>query len=162
MSELEEIGIGRLLATAPEDATSLAWLSRAHGEQLRLCDALEEIADSLPDKINRQKCIYAAKALGPLVRGVHRYEETVLFPALLAAEKGAALAETIARLKFEHCEDECFSEELSETLLSLGRGDPVNAEAAGYMLRGFFEAMRRHIAFERQFIVAPPAQSYKS
>ena len=85
MSELEEIGIGRLLATAPEDATSLAWLSRAHAEQLRLCDALEEIADSLPDKINRQKCIYAAKALGPLVRGVHRYEETVLFPALLAS-----------------------------------------------------------------------------
>ena len=158
MSELEEIGIGRLLATAPKDATSLDWLNRAHGEQLRLCDALEEIADSLPDKINRQKCIYAAKALGPLVRGVHRYEETVLFPALLAAEKDSALAETIARLKFEHCEDECFSEELSETLLSLGRGDPVNAEAAGYMLRGFFEAMRRHIAFERQFIVAPPVQ----
>ena len=38
------------------------------------------------------------------------------------------------------------------------RGYPFNAEAAGYMLRGFFEAMRQHIAFERQFIVVPEGQ----
>ena len=31
--------------------------------------------------------------------------------------------------------------------------DSVNAEAAGYMLRGFFESIRRHIAFEQQFML---------
>src|SRR5690349_8422186 len=40
----------------------LDWWRQAHEEQLRLCDELEEIADSLPAGINRQKCIYAAKA----------------------------------------------------------------------------------------------------
>ncbi|WAP67178.1 hemerythrin domain-containing protein [Jiella pelagia] len=33
-----------------------------------------------------------------------------------------------------------------------GRADPV-AEALGYMLRGFFEGLRRHIAFEEEHLV---------
>ena len=41
-----------------------------------------------------------------------------------------------------------------DTLNRLGSGDgTVNAEAAGYMLRGFFESIRRHIAFEQQFML---------
>ncbi len=131
---------------------SLAWLRKAHEEQLALCGELEDIADSLPSSINRQKCIYAAKALGPLIRGVHHYEETVLFP-YVQASLGAHSAETIDRLKFEHCEDECFAEELTDALLKLGSGVSVNMEATGYMLRGFFEGLRRHIAFEREFLL---------
>ncbi|MCJ8518044.1 hypothetical protein ABID21_001074 [Pseudorhizobium tarimense] len=50
---------------AVADAEMPACLHRDHLEQLALCDELEEIADSLPAKVNRQKCIYAAKALGP-------------------------------------------------------------------------------------------------
>lgn len=134
------------------DTTTLAWLRRAHEEQLALCDELEDIADSLPANINRQKCIYASKALGPLIRGVHHYEETVLFP-LIAREFGNEFSTTIDRLKFEHCEDECFAEELTEALLRLGSNSAVNMEATGYMLRGFFEAIRRHIAFERDFLL---------
>ena len=64
-------------------------LRKAHKDQLLLCDRLEEIADSLPDAINRQKCIYAARALGPMIRGVHRFEEEVVFP-LIAERLGAA------------------------------------------------------------------------
>lgn len=132
----------------------LDWLHRAQEEQLALCLELEEIADSLPGSVNRQKCIYAAKALGPLIKGIHHYEETVLFPQLQAS--GAAndlLALTIERLKFEHCEDECFAEELTDALLRLGCGSAVNMEAVGYMLRGFFEGLRRHIAFEREHLL---------
>jgi len=147
--------IARLLSDRPTDAVSLDWLKKAHDTQLTLCTALEEIADSLPANINRQKCIYAAKSLIPLVNGVHRYEEEALFPLL--ESKGAGdpeLADSIARLKFEHVEDECFAEELTDTLTRLGSGDDtVNAEAAGYMLRGFFESIRRHIAFEQQFML---------
>ena len=133
---------------------TIGWLKLAHEEQLALCRELEDIADSLPANINRQKCIYAAKALGPLVKSVHAYEETVFFPWLerQAAER-ARLEETLTRLKFEHCEDECYAEELTDALLRLGSGHPVNVEAVGYMLRGFFEVMRRHIAFERDHLL---------
>lgn len=133
----------------------LAWLDRAHAEQLALCRELEEIADSLPASINRQKCIYAAKALGPLIKGIHHYEETVLFPQLQAnPDATEALGPTLERLKFEHCEDECFAEELTDALLKLGSGERVNMEAVGYMLRGFFEGIRRHIAFEREHLLS--------
>lgn len=141
----------RLLDAGKRD---LAWLDRAHAEQLALCRELEEIADSLPASINRQKCIYAAKALGPLIKGIHHYEETVLFPQLQAnPDATEALGPTLERLKFEHCEDECFAEELTDALLKLGSGDRVNMEAVGYMLRGFFEGIRRHIAFEREHLL---------
>lgn len=130
----------------------LAWLARAHDEQLSLCAALEDIADSLPTAINRQKCIYAAKALGPLIKGIHQFEEAVLFPRLLAEARSDQMDATVERLKFEHCEDECFAEELTDALLRLGSGAAVNMEAVGYMLRGFFEGLRRHIAFEREYL----------
>lgn len=133
---------------------SLAWLRKAQEEQLSLCSELEEIADSLPSNINRQKCIYAAKALGPLIKGVHHYEESILFPWLETGSRDAEhVRETLDRLKFEHCEDECFAEELTDALLKLGSGSAVNMEAVGYMLRGFFEGMRRHLAFEREYLL---------
>src|SRR5262249_51248090 len=142
-------GTARLLSDTPTGAVSLDWLKKAHDAQLTLCMALEEIADSLPANVNRQKCIYAAKSLIPLINGIHRYEEEALFPMLENLGAGNRdLASSIARLKFEHVEDECFAEELTDTLTRLGSGDAaVNAEAAGYMLRGFFESLRRHIAF---------------
>ncbi|WP_147179900.1 MULTISPECIES: hemerythrin domain-containing protein [Alphaproteobacteria] len=133
---------------------SLDWLRQAHEEQLALCDELEAIADSLPGNVNRQKCIYAAKSLDPLIKGVHHYEENILFPWLEGASRDVEhLRETLDRLKFEHCEDECFAEELTDALLKLGSGATVNMEAVGYMLRGFFEGMRRHIAFEREYLL---------
>jgi hemerythrin-like domain-containing protein len=137
----------------------IAALRKAHREQLLLCDRLEEIADSLPDSVNRQKCIYAARALGPMIRGVHRFEEDVVFPMI--AKRLADLEDietTLTRLRFEHCEDECFAEELTEALHALGAGRAeINIEATGYMLRGFFEAMRRHIAFESEHLLREAA-----
>lgn len=136
-------------------------LRKAHKEQLLLCDRLEEIADSLPDSVNRQKCIYAARALGPMIRGVHRFEEEVVFPLIASQLKDDDQIEaTLTRLRFEHCEDECFAEELTEALHDLGAGNPdINIEATGYMLRGFFEAMRRHIAFESEHLLSQAAVS---
>ncbi|WP_299861515.1 hemerythrin domain-containing protein [uncultured Hoeflea sp.] len=137
----------------------IAALRKAHKEQLLLCDRLEEIADSLPDSVNRQKCIYAARALGPMIRGVHRFEEDVIFPMVAERLKSHEDIEaTLNRLRFEHCEDECFAEELTEALHALGAGSAeINIEATGYMLRGFFEAMRRHIAFESEHLLREAA-----
>nr|CAD6413495.1 hemerythrin domain-containing protein [Rhizobium sp. Q54] len=135
------------------DEEMVAWLASAHAEQLALCDELEEIADSLPANVNKQKCIYAAKALMPMIQALHRYEETVLFPRVQQRNGADSQGETLSRLRYEHLEDEGYAEELTETLLKLGSDDPVNVEAVGYMLRGFFEGMRRHIAFERAHLL---------
>lgn len=135
------------------DADMIGWLADAQAEQLALCDELEEIADSLPGNVNRQKCIYAAKTLAPLVRGIHHYEETNLFPRVIRSTGRLADDETLSRLRYEHLQDEGYAEELTEALFALGSGKPVNMEAVGYMLRGFFEGMRRHIAFERSHLL---------
>lgn len=131
----------------------LSWLRKAHQEHLTLCRELEDIADSLPSSVNRQKCIYAAKALGPSIRDIQHYEETVLYPWLKQRSSDPAFDTTLERLKFEHFEDSCFAEELTDILLKLGAGVSVNTEAVGYMLRGYFETVRRHIAFERDFLL---------
>lgn len=129
--------------------------ARAHEDKLSLCQTLEEIADSLPDEVDKQKCKLAAREIWPLLRSVHSFEEKIIFPAL--ADRLAHLSsieETIARLKSEHAEDECYAEELTDTLLLLGAGDRgVNFDAVGYMLRGFFESVRRHVAFEREIVL---------
>ncbi len=140
----------------PQGVSAVEWLRKIHGEQLELCRELEEIADSLPAEVNRQKCIYAAKAIGPLTMGAHRFEEDVLFPWVEQTVTGhPELAATLERLRFEHFEDECFIEELIDALLRLGAGDPsLNAETIGYMLRGYFVSMRRHIAFEQDHLLA--------
>ncbi|WP_244598260.1 hemerythrin domain-containing protein [Pseudohoeflea suaedae] len=132
----------------------VATFFKAKTDQLALCDQLEEIADSLPDRVNRQKCLYAAAALAPMIRKVHQFEEEILFPRLAVLMSGEPTsARTLERLRFEHCEDECFAEELTEALFDLGRGRvDLNVEATGYMLRGFFEAVRRHIAAEQEIV----------
>jgi hypothetical protein len=131
-----------------------AVMKRAHLEKLRLCDALERIADTLP-RVDCLACLTVANAIVPLLRDIHRYEETMIFPAYEAASTGgdANLAST-RRLRAEHVEDECFAGEVTEILLRIGHGGRVeNAEAIGFMLRGFFESLRRHIAFEREHVL---------
>ncbi|WOS61263.1 hemerythrin domain-containing protein [Sinorhizobium fredii] len=132
-------------------AEPLAWLAEAHKDQLALCDSLEAIADNLPE-IDREICAYAARMLGPLLRELHAGEEGVVF-VWIERRHGddPALAAMLEQLKYEHCEDECYAEELAEMLARLGAADAtVNAETAGYMLRGFFTNVRRHIAFEQE------------
>ena len=128
---------------------------RARDEQLALCKTLEEIADSLPDSVDRQACIQTAKAIGPLIDRAHRMEEDLLFPVL--EEKVSVvfdLRATLERLRIEHTGDEFFAEELVEVLMSYGAGNPVqSAETTGYMLRGFFETLKRHIAFEQELLL---------
>ena len=155
MRQSEHLMQSRPAADAPGGTKpSLSVMLASNDEQLALCRELEDIADSLPSSVNRQKCIYAAQALSLLVKNSHDYEEKVFFPWLERQTWGDDSLEAIlSRLRFEHCEDECYAEELSDVLMRLGRGDAVNMEATGYMLRGFFEARRRHIAFERDHLL---------
>ncbi|WP_245520457.1 hemerythrin domain-containing protein, partial [Mesorhizobium sp. M4B.F.Ca.ET.200.01.1.1] len=77
--------------TAPTDRSTevvpAAVMKRAHREKLQLGDALERIADALPS-VDRLKCLGTANAIVPLLRDIHRYEETVIFPAYEEAVVG--------------------------------------------------------------------------
>lgn len=133
----------------------LVAIERAHAGLHGLCDLLEQVADSIPERIDPATCAGLGDTLLPLLRDIHQFEEDVLYP-LAVHRLGATqqIRSTITRLQYEHCEDLCFAEELSEALCDLGRGKaPENPEATGYMLRGFFEALRRHIAFERDHLL---------
>jgi len=123
-------------------------------QQLALCEALEDVADRLGVAMQDRCCMQLARALGPLMRRAHLFEEQQLFPLMqqiAASDRG--FAKSIDQLKFEHYEDECFAEEVYEVLMDLGRGvNRMSRDAVGYLLRGFFMSLRRHIAFEREVL----------
>ncbi len=147
---------GAALFPAQALQENLQTLEEIHREKLAVCDQLEAIADSLPLEVNRQRCLFAAKAIAQIVRKAHRFEETTVFPAIAANFPDVPhLASTLQRLQFEHCEDEGFADELSDALHRLAAADPrVHPETIGYMLRGFFTTVRRHIAFEREHLIS--------
>lgn len=135
-------------------ATPAAMMRRAHVEKLRLCETLEKAADALP-RVDRLECLAMANAIVPLLRDVHQYEESVVFPVYEAAlTPDETRLDSTRRLRAEHIEDECFAGEVTEMLLAMGHGGRIDsAEAVGFMFRGFFESLRRHIAFEREHVL---------
>lgn len=147
-------GALRERATPPATEASLSLVAQSHARQMALCEDLENIADGLPGNVNLQLCLHLARVVCPTIAAAHEIEEKVLFPVVKTLSPTIPdLDLTIERLRWEHFEDMCFAEELHDALLSIGRGEPkMTAEAAGYMLRGFFESVRRHVAFEREML----------
>lgn len=137
------------------DGAPLAALIALHREQRNLCDCLETIADSLPAALDRRTCLVAARTLVPVLGRAQIIRTTILFPALKTHWlRIIDFERTIERLEFEQLEDQCFAEEVAEALLAWGCGEPrPPADALGYMLRGFFDGVRRHIAFEEELLV---------
>jgi len=131
-------------------------LERGHAAMLGLCNELERIADALPNNVDRQACLSLGRIVADTTAKIHRREEDVLFPALLASRpQQRDLGATLDRLRLEHKGDECYAEEVDEALTAFGEGRrSMSADAIGYLLRGFFEGQRRHVAFEKE-LVAP-------
>jgi hypothetical protein len=141
------------LPTAPGVLSPLKEMLALHERKLAVCDTLEGIADSLPGRIDRLTCLRLANTLLPLINRAHHVEETTIFPAYDALPDTIRAIGSTERLQIEHVEDECFAAELTEILFKVGHeGGVANAEMFGFMLRGFFEGMRRHVAFEREHI----------
>ncbi|MGI9356252.1 MAG: hemerythrin domain-containing protein [Rhizobiaceae bacterium] len=125
-----------------------------HCKQHSLCVRLEAIADGLPRKIDRQECLMLARDIYPAIKEAHDFEESELFPYLQRYAATDELLDGLERLRFEHWEDEAYAEEISEALGRIGRGGPVrDAEKISWMLRGFFDGVRRHIAFETDHLL---------
>lgn len=126
-----------------------------HAAHLVLCNSMERIADSLPDKVDLAICGSVIAALSERVEMHHRFEDDVLFPLLRRrAMSDNSLTRSLDRLGEEHEIDEGHAEEVIDLLTAIQRGSrEIPPDAAGYMLRGLFESMRRHIAFENDYIL---------
>jgi hemerythrin-like domain-containing protein len=125
------------------------------GAQEKLCRELEAIADSLPDKINSHDCLETVQRLVTVVKRAHVFEENTLFPELAQRAAGAKdITSVIERLKFEHWGDEDYAEQVFHHMRDFVTGRrPEMTEQLAWMLRGFFENLRRHIAFEKQYLL---------
>jgi hemerythrin-like domain-containing protein len=145
---------------ASEKLSSLArnpldMIASDHAIQVQMCDAMERIADGLPDEVDRRLCAKVASCLEFDLPLHHHDEEHGLFPLL----KQRALPEDgvdkiLDRLTAEHSSDNDFASEIAEALETLAQGGrPENPEMLGYMLRGFFERYRRHVHWENTLVM---------
>jgi hemerythrin-like domain-containing protein len=126
-----------------------------HQHYLELCDRMEEIADTLPDKVSVSTCTRVIQDLSRRVAWHHHFEEVHLFPVLRArARADDRLIASLNRLESEHRSDEGYADEIVDLLSALANGTSHEApNTAGYMLRGLFQSLRRHIAFENEYVL---------
>lgn len=130
-------------------------LQEHHRNQLDICNRLENLADSLPDNVDRQECLSISWQIYPAIKSAHQFEEETLFPTLQGTQGSSAdIDRNIERLKFEHWEDESSAEDISIFLRQMVQSPKdANVGKISYMLRGFFEGLRRHIAFESEHLL---------
>ena len=142
---------------APSEAAQrediFALLTFEHMLQERLCDLLEAIADALPGAVDLATAEAAAFFLRTHYPAHFAAEDAVLFPALLGGlGRGSALASAVEQARAEHEVDLEAAREIADCLDDLARGERISPDAVGYMLRGFFEAQRRHISWEERVL----------
>lgn len=144
-----------------ENSKLAAELNLHHGRLTALCTVLEAIADALPQFADKQQCLAVARYIVPTVKEAHVFEEEKLFPQLKnLSTANPQLEQSLERLRFEHWEDESYAEEICEILREFGTGAlPQGSDKLSYMLRGFFEGLRRHMAFEAEHLAPMLTQS---
>lgn len=121
-----------------------------HVWKRELCDALELIADGLPHTTNASLCRVAISVLTTALPQHSALEEQHLFPLLRCkSAMGLDFERVLRELEQEHASDDPFAHEIVEELEELAQGKtPRNSEMLGYMLRGFFVPLRRHVGWE--------------
>lgn len=136
-------------------ADPLLLIEDDHALQLQVCDILEHLADGLPDRAEAHLAKVAAYAVRSGWPKHVQFEEEVLFPLLGGhAEREPHIEATILQLSREHASDLGSDDELVEALreLALDRR-PSNPEMVGYMLRSYFQTLRRHVQWENAFLI---------
>ena len=127
-------------------------LNRRYADLLGICDQLEAVADSLPNNVSASQCGQLAIEIVDLLALTHREEEAILLP-LLAASPRPELRQLARRLREEHDYDDDAVIEIRETLLALAAHHPLpSADATGYLLRSFFESLRRHVRADKDLL----------
>jgi hemerythrin-like domain-containing protein len=138
------------MTSVPE--SDLKDLRQCYSRLLEFCDLLEGIADGLPNDFPRAHCQMLASSVADLLRATHVVEDRVLMPLLLASDHNG-LRMAAERLRQEHEFDDQAAMEVEEALndLLLGRSI-MSPDATGYLLRSFFESVRRHVNAEQNLL----------
>lgn len=136
---------------SPDGAAVLKRFEAGIDRQFDLCRALESLADGLPALEDAHEARLLLEKLNVTLAQSHRFEEALVFPALIGASAG--IGATLERLRTEHLEDQGMAAELGDALESYRTGrNAAAADELGYMLRGLFTPLRRHLAFDRERI----------
>ncbi len=130
----------------------LAPLLESYDRVIAACDALEAVADALPDRVAPGQCERAMRETAAAVRQMHACEDGLLMPLLSNAQR-PELRKIAEDLEQAHLIDSESLVEVDEVLTALAVGQPiVSTDATGYMLRAFFEGLRRHIGREKDLL----------
>ncbi len=134
----------------PLGESFLVMLERDRRRLLRLCAALEKLADGLP-----LSCLGAktARLLSFLNKAYDRHiflYEKCLFPLVRSIAGGRAAIEPIlAQLEYEHASDHGSVHEIEAAFLNGSCSQAgVDICVLSFSLRSFFESCRRHLAWE--------------
>jgi len=141
----------------PETKEILDIVERHQSRQRAMCRELEDVADSLPLDVDPSLCMRLARSLLPTLRSAHEFKEEYFCGlARQVLNDLGNLDAIIDRLRAEYQENELLAEEVAEELSQWGMcAEPKSAETVGYMLRGFFISMTRHLDFELVVLIDP-------
>jgi len=134
-------------------------IEKEHQAERNLCDMLERIADNLLGPLDTELARTGIVTMHKCLRRHVLLDEKYLYPVLTKRLCPGDLAENLLEhIRMEHSSDESLAHDIADQLeQALASGRVANPEMLGYMLRGFFECRRRHIAWE-DAIVLPLAR----
>ncbi len=142
----------------PAGEAFLEVLERDQRRLLRLCAALESLADRLP----AATYCGTSRTLAFLGKAYDRHvflHDRCLFPLIRSLEEPASRVEPVlAQLEFEHASDRCLIIEINSVFQN-GAATRAATETFGYLLRSFFENCRRHRAWETA-VIYPGARAH--
>jgi len=131
-------------------------IARNHARILDICQELERLADHLPALPDESHHLVIAQRLGATLRRVNAVEEREFLPLLVQVLEPCDVDQCVETLMEEHRQDEAFADEVAEVLLEWAVGERrYDAATVGYMLRGLFDNLRRHIAREHDHLLVP-------
>lgn len=145
-------------------ASPLNRLRSSYERLLGVCDELEVFADGLSRRVPASHCAELIQRLSNTLTTTHEEEELVLLPVLSSSSQ-PGLRNLATRLRQEHIFDSQVVMEIEEALLDWAGGIPgLSPDAIGYLLRSFFESVRRHVRTEQDLLLLlftppPPADS---
>ncbi len=147
--------VGEEGADAHDSSDPLSVLDADHAAKLSLCARLERIADGLPHTVDASLAGSCVPVLQKGLRAHVLLEERELFPLLRRRSlDDAAIEQVLEQLEQEHSSDDWFAGEIADELEFLAAAQaPRNPEMLGYMLRGFFVSLRRHIEWENTVVL---------
>lgn len=134
-------------------AAEVRALEDKHRDLLMLCLQLEELATDFDAGEVPRGIGKVAKHIEPLIAAAHTLEEQKFYPDLELHAGSCFGALLLDQVKSEHRVDRRAARELSLTLAAVAQKRcRLSLNTVAHMVRGFQEALRRHITAEQMLL----------